>query len=113
MRHLVTNDITTTHVARMKFYADSELDTNISALLDDIQYETDAFNMYNVQSITDYKYDNDRMEYLIHVKWEGFSDLENTWESFIASIVRYQPILQDMFIVHPVLFIGFSIKFNK
>jgi hypothetical protein len=83
VKHLVTNDISTTHITRMKYYADSELDTNVPALLDEIQYESNVFNIYNVESITQHKYDNTRLEYLINIKWEGFSHVENTWESFL------------------------------
>ena len=83
MEHLVTNVVSQAHIQRMKYYADSELDMDIPELMDDIQHESTVFNVYDVESIQSHKYDTGSMQYVLHIKWVGFSEVENTWEPFL------------------------------
>ena len=83
MEHLVTNVVSQAHIQRMKYYADSELDMDIPELMDDIQHESTVFNAYDVESIQSHKYDTGSMQYVLHIKWGGFSEVENTWEPFL------------------------------
>ena len=83
VEHLTTGAITASHITRLKFYSDKELDTSIPELLDELSHETDIFATYEVQSIANHKYDPEKMEYLVFVQWQGFSELENTWESLV------------------------------
>lgn len=90
VEHLVTNDVTECHIARMKFYADSELDVDVPALKDEITREKSVFSNYDVENFVDHKYDRERMEYVVLVRWHGFSEAENTWES-ITEIYEQVP----------------------
>ena len=83
VEHLTTGKITSSHISRLKFYSDKELDTTIPELLNELNQEEDIFATYTVQSILKHKYDQEKMEHLLYVQWQGFSEDENTWESLV------------------------------
>jgi hypothetical protein len=80
VEHLVSGATTQCHVSRMKFYADSSLDVPIP-LLDELTHEESIFHEYNVERFLDHRYNSDLDSYELLVKWSGFTDYENTWES--------------------------------
>jgi hypothetical protein len=79
VEHLVTGVVTTTHVTRLRFYADSSLDVPVE-LLDELMSETSLNYEYNIETILDHAYDTDDNCYKFRIHWSGFSELEHTWE---------------------------------
>jgi hypothetical protein len=80
VEHLLTGALTLHHVVRTRFYADSSLDLPVK-LLDEIHAEAQIQNVYDIESIMDYKFEARYNSHTFLCKWFGFSVSENTWES--------------------------------
>jgi hypothetical protein len=68
------------HVTRLKFFSNKDLDIPVS-LLDEVSSEMSPQFEYVVSKICDHGYSTDDDCYKLLIQWEGFSSLENTWES--------------------------------
>ncbi len=69
------------HATRMKFYCDADLDVTVE-LKDLVNKDGNWKNEYRVHEIVGHKFDVDSLEWKLRVRWEGFSEEENTDESF-------------------------------
>jgi hypothetical protein len=77
VEHIVTHRTTEAHIARIKSYADPELDCSI--LLCDHVRQQEA-TTYDVERIVGWRFNNSTMLHEFAVQWLGFSELENTWQ---------------------------------
>lgn len=80
VEHLLTGTRLQSHAIRMKFYCDGDLDQNVD--LDSLKRHiaSQEIEKYELESILKHKFDNDLLAMVVECKWQGFSDLENTWE---------------------------------
>jgi hypothetical protein len=69
------------HATRMKFYCDADLAVTVE-LRDLVNRDGMWKNEYKVEEIVGHKFDEDSLEWKLRVRWEGFSEEENTDESF-------------------------------
>ena len=68
------------HAMRIKFYNDESLDTktNLNELSNHISAQ--EARILELEDITNHKYDNELMTYVVYCKWRGFTEDENSWE---------------------------------
>jgi hypothetical protein len=78
--HLTSDEVSIQHVTRLKFFSNKDLDIPVS-LLDEVSSEMSPQFEYVVSKICDHGYSTDDDCYKLLIQWEGFSSLENTWES--------------------------------
>jgi hypothetical protein len=76
VRHLVTNVLRETHISRVKYYADAEVDMDIPEVLNQIINE--EIDGYKIEAILAHRMN--RTEHEVYIKWLGIDALENTWE---------------------------------
>ena len=69
------------HATRLKFYADRLLNVT-TTLLDSIELQQRCILL--PASITNHRYQADSMEYQVFVTWQGFSDVEASWEPLVT-----------------------------
>jgi transposase InsO family protein len=91
VRHLITNTLTESHITRIKFYADREVDMEIPQILDHISNE--EFDGYIVDTIIDSRLYRNEQQLLI--SWKGLHPLENTWEPLREIYDFFQPHLRE------------------
>jgi len=95
-QHLITKKDLTAHIRRIRYYSNQHIDIPVG-LLDTIQHESNAHHMYHIESIVDVQQDRDTSEWKVLIKWEGFSELENTWED-IQQIHQSHPQLTQAYL---------------
>ena len=95
VRHLVTNEISETHIMRMKFFCNSELNESVS-LLDEITSHENYDLLFQPEAIIGCQYDAQLQAAYVKIRWLGFSELEATWE-FVDDIARDFPELVDTY----------------
>ena len=80
VEHLVTHVKMEAHAMRIKFYNDESLDTktNLNELSNHISAQ--EARILELEDITNHKYDNELMTYVVYCKWRGFTEDENSWE---------------------------------
>ena len=78
VQNLITNDEFEAHGSRLKYYCDSDL--NVTTELKEFIMSQDI--LLDVESILDHKWNVDLDQYEFLIKWRGFQDVENSWESF-------------------------------
>jgi hypothetical protein len=81
IEHLVSGIRQVSHVSRLKFYCDSNLDVSCDLLNDISDSEALLVASYDIDYIKDIQLDPKTSIYFALIKWSGFSDLENTWET--------------------------------
>ena len=94
LEHLVSGVLVISHIQRIKFFADSDMDVTIP-LCDTITSQ-DAHSVYEPEELLKWQYNRITNSYEVLVKWVGFSDMENTWqdlellyEDVPKEVVRY------------------------
>jgi hypothetical protein len=97
-QHLITQKDLTAHIRRIRYYSNQHIDIPVG-LLDTIQHESNAHHMYHIENIVDVQQDRDTSEWKVLIKWEGFSELENTWED-IQQIHQSHPQLTQVLSTH-------------
>ena len=76
--NIVTGEARETHVTRMRFYADRDL--NVTSTFKQVFQHIDQQGEYHIRAITDVKRARMGDEYVVKVLWEGLEDDEGTWE---------------------------------
>ena len=69
-------NIQTVHARLLKFFAASDCEKTRELVLS-AQGDQDIFE---VEQITDHRYDFERQQLLLQIKWKGFADAYRTWE---------------------------------
>ena len=76
VENLITKKLEKVHVSRLKFYNEKDLEVT-EDIKNQVSYNEDIFEIENIEDI---KYETDKQEYQLFIKWKGFSVEENTWE---------------------------------
>ncbi|EEY69821.1 chromodomain protein, putative [Phytophthora infestans T30-4] len=76
VEHLVTRKTVKEHPSRPKHYADSSLNTTA----DLIDHVASQGTLLTVDSLVDYRYNNNMKAFEVKVKWQGLEDIEDSWE---------------------------------
>jgi hypothetical protein len=76
LEDLLTHATITAHASRLRFYADSSLNVDVT-LLDQITYDRGDLTYEYFQS---HRFDYDSNSWQLYAKWFGFDSVENTWE---------------------------------
>jgi Chromo (CHRromatin Organisation MOdifier) domain len=85
IQHLITNETREVHCTRLRFYHDASLE-----ITEEIQSHINTQGMiYHVNSIVGVRYNPSNKKWEVLVKWQGFQNIEDTWEPFV-------PILEDV-----------------
>ena len=79
VQHMVTGELRDVHVARMRFYADDQLETTGEFLQAFQQMETEG--MYHIRRISAIKRAASGDEFVVKVACEGLEETESTWEA--------------------------------
>ena len=74
--NIVTGETREVHVARMRFYADKDL--NITRQLTETFQHIDQQVTYHIREITGVRKATRGDEYVVKVQWEGLEDVEGT-----------------------------------
>ena len=64
------------HASRIKFFSEKDLEIT-EEIKNQIAYNNDSLE---IERVKDYKYDKEKKNIYLLIKWKGFSDEENTWE---------------------------------
>jgi transposase InsO family protein len=94
VEHLVTDEVFDVHVSRLRFYADSYLDLPV-ALMDELQAETSLNYEYTISQVLEHEYDQYDEEYKLKIQWDGFSELETTWEPLVQLFADQPKLIQQ------------------
>ena len=78
MQHLVPSELRDVHVARMRFYADDNLE--ITGELREVSHQLENQGEYHIRSISAIKRAVSGDEFVVKVAWEGLEEAESTWE---------------------------------
>ena len=78
MQHLVTAELRDVHVARMRVYADDNLEITGDPLKVSQQLENQG--EYHIRSISAIKRAASGDEFVVKVVWEGLEEAKSTWE---------------------------------
>jgi transposase InsO family protein len=97
VRHLITDALTESHITRIKFYADKEVDMEVPQILNHITNE--EFDGYIVdQIISSRLHQNDQQ---LFVSWKGLHPFENTWEPLREIYDFFEPQLREFLTTLP------------
>ena len=77
VQHLVTAELRDVHVARMRFYADDQLE--ITGELLKVFQQLENQGEYHIRSISAIKWAASGDEFVVTVAWEGLEKAESTW----------------------------------
>ena len=78
IEHLITKETKKAHMSRVKHYADASLNVTEEIL----EHVSEQGILLKVREIEKHKFNTDVNDYLMHVYWEGFEDIEASWEPF-------------------------------
>ena len=78
VQHLVPSELRDVHVARMRFYADDNLE--ITGELREVSHQLENQGEYHIRSISAIKRAVSGDEFVVKVAWEGLEEAESTWE---------------------------------
>jgi hypothetical protein len=95
VEHVVTKDITEHHVSRLQYYADSHLDMDIPLLHESLTRELSFDHSFDIHSVVRHAYNRDLDQYQLLIRWSGFSELENTWESLDALMLQVPRLVKE------------------
>ncbi|CAB1109830.1 unnamed protein product [Ectocarpus sp. CCAP 1310/34] len=78
VQNIVNGQVRDVHVARLRFYADSEL--NVTSDLKDVFQHSFGQGEHEMESILNIGPAHDGSGYLVRVRWAGFEEDEDTWQ---------------------------------
>ena len=78
VQHLVTGELRDVHVARMRFYADDQIE--ITGELPTIYQQLENQGEYHIRGISASMRAASGDECVVKVAWEGLEEAESTWE---------------------------------
>ena len=81
LKHPLTKKIKVAHVCRMSLYEEIKL----NKVVRDQMWHDGGKHMFDVEKIVDSRKNDDESESFL-IKWLGFEDSDNTWESAEAMI---------------------------
>ena len=77
VRNLVNSEVIDAHVTRLEFYSTESMNET-QELKEDIMSQ----QVYQIETLEEIIYDEHQKEYVVKVKWQGFSEVEATFEPF-------------------------------
>ena len=90
VRDLITNQISTVHVSRLRFYHDASL--NVDADL--IAHVLHSKGTVNYEKIKKHRQNSQSLVYEVLVKWLGFPSAEATWEPLLQAFQEAPSVVQ-------------------
>ena len=78
VQHLLTDELRDVHVARMRFYADDQLE--IAGELLKVFQQLKNPGEYHIRIISAIKRAASSDEFVVKVAWEGLGEADSTWE---------------------------------
>ncbi|ETV73107.1 hypothetical protein H257_11931 [Aphanomyces astaci] len=76
LEHLVTHELRKAHASRVKLYAEDSFKVTEEIL----EHVSEQGIMLKVKSIAGHKFVPDVKDFMLEVLWEGFEDIESSWE---------------------------------
>ncbi|ETV64781.1 hypothetical protein H257_18395 [Aphanomyces astaci] len=76
LEHLVTHELREAHASRVKLYAEDSFEVTEEIL----EHVSEQGIMLKVKSIAGHKFVPDVKDFMLEVLWEGFEDIESSWE---------------------------------
>ncbi|ETV69473.1 hypothetical protein H257_14843 [Aphanomyces astaci] len=76
LEHLVTHELREAHASRVKLYAEDSFEVTEEIL----EHVSEKGIMLKVKSIAGHKFVPDVKDFMLQVLWEGFEDIESSWE---------------------------------
>ncbi|ETV79725.1 hypothetical protein H257_06962 [Aphanomyces astaci] len=76
LEHLVTHELREAHASRVKLYAEDSFEVTEEIL----EHISEQGIMLKVKSIAGHKFVPDVKVFMLEVLWEGFEDIESSWE---------------------------------
>ncbi|ETV70710.1 hypothetical protein H257_13808 [Aphanomyces astaci] len=76
LEHLVTHELREAHASRVKLYAEDSFEVTEEIL----EHVSEQMIMLKVKSIAGHKFVPLEKDFMLEVLWEGFEDIESSWE---------------------------------
>jgi hypothetical protein len=80
VEHLITKERKEAHARRIRFYADKFLDTHIDMTSLENHITSQEATVPTITRVIDYKFDNDSMDWMVHVEWHDGTVDNTSWE---------------------------------
>jgi hypothetical protein len=63
--------------------------------MDELQAETSLNYEYTISQVLEHEYDQYDEEYKLKIQWDGFSELETTWEPLVQLFADQPKLIQQ------------------